>query len=74
MATESLQKELSPEELTIIRTITPTLANLRLYEVSKIESLVNSIEETEQIKQWKTALKTAAYHWDEKQYQKLIQI
>ncbi|MDW3194263.1 MAG: two-component regulator propeller domain-containing protein [Cytophagales bacterium] len=74
MATEALQEDLSPEELTIIRSITPTLANLRLYEVSKIESLVNSIEETEQIKQWKSALKTAAYHWDEERYQKLTSI
>lgn len=71
---EEVRTELSEEELNIVRSITSELSNLRLYEVSKIESLVNRIEDTQQIKQWKTALKTAAYHWDEERYQELTSI
>lgn len=67
-------ERLSEEELQLIRSITPELSGLRLYEVSKIEAIVNRIEDTEQIKQWKAALKTAAYHWDEARYRKLTEI
>ncbi len=66
--------DLSDEELQMIRSITGQLSGLKLYEVSKIEALVNSIEDTEPIKQWKSALKTAAYHWDEARFRQLTEI
>lgn len=71
---DSHETDLSADELKAIRTITEELAGLKLYEVSKIETLVNSIEDTEQIVQWKTALKMAAYHWDEARFRQLTEI
>ncbi len=70
-AMDSGRDGLSEDELNSIRKVMPDLAELRLYEVSKIEALMDQIEDTEQIRQWKAALKTAAYHWDEERYRKL---
>lgn len=70
----STHTALSYDEISAISMITEELSSLKLYEVSKIDSLVNSIEDTEKIKLWKTAVKTAAYRWDEEGFRQLMEI
>lgn len=71
---DQAKNTLTDAELQAIRQLKPQLEMLQMYEVSKIEELINGISDTDPVKAWKEAVKTAAYNWNEKKFKELINL
>ena len=71
---QETRNELTEKELHAIRQLRSELEVLQLYEVSKIEALIDGMPDTEPVREWKEAVKSAAYNWHEERFRELINL